>query len=50
MNVSTKWNLVVGIANLALGIYLATQGDFLIGLFCGAAGAYNVAVWKEHRP
>ncbi len=43
-------NLLVGIANVAFGIYLMIAGVPGVALCCGIVGVYNLAVWKETGP
>lgn len=47
----TKWNLLVGLANVVVGVLLALAGQLALlplALFCGAAGAFNLAIWRTH--
>ena len=45
-------NLILGIANAMLGIYLCASGEGLVlvvALGCGVGAAFNFAIWRTHR-
>ena len=46
----TKLNLVVGILNLLVALWLLSLGEFVVAAGCGVCGAYNIAIFKEWKP